>query len=71
MKTNLTKIANEVARVEGGEKKLGTPQIKEVLGCLGSRWREVPTEQMLREVSCIIERAGLRGRRYQNEDGEK
>jgi hypothetical protein len=64
MKANLKNLANEIARVEGGAVKLGTPQILEVIGCLGSRWRDMPTAEVMQEITCIIERAGLRGMRY-------
>jgi hypothetical protein len=64
MKTNLKKLADEIARVEGGKLNLGTPQISEVLGCLGTRWRDMTTSEVLSEISCIADRAGKRGMRY-------
>jgi hypothetical protein len=62
MKANLKNLADEIARVEGGAVKLGTPQIAEVLAVMANRWRGMTTQQVLSEISCIIGRAGTRGR---------
>lgn len=61
MITNIRELADELARQEGLSRSLGgTPQVLELLGLLGARWRAMPHHQMLREVSCVVERAGLR-----------
>ena len=61
VRTNLVDLASDLARLEGlGRSAGGTPQILEVLGLLGSRWRTMSTEEVLREVACVVERSGLR-----------
>ena len=66
-KTNLHSLATKIANLEKGERKKGTPQILEVLGVIGVYWRDLAskgkTEQILRDVACIVERAGKRSAR--------
>jgi len=61
LRTNLIDLASDIAREEGLTRSAGgTPQVLEILGLLGSRWRGMTTQEVLREVSCIVERSGLR-----------
>jgi hypothetical protein len=60
MKVNLKKLADNIARAEGGVVKVGTPQVLEILGCLGKRWRTMPTEMAFAEAAAILARAGKR-----------
>lgn len=59
MNTNLRTLANELSRQEGLKRSAGgVAQMSETLALLGLRWRAMPAEQAIREVSCIINRAG-------------
>lgn len=59
--TNLVALASEIAQREGLQRGAGgTPQVLEILGLLGARWRRLSQHEMLREVACIVERGGVR-----------
>lgn len=58
--TNLQELASDLAREEGLGKSIGVAQMAEVLGLLGERWRGMSQIEILVEVSCIRDRAGLR-----------
>lgn len=58
--TNLQELASELARQEGLGKSIGVAQMAEVLGLLGERWRGMSHIEVMGEVSCIRDRAGLR-----------
>lgn len=56
---NLNKLAREITLAEGREQRHSIAQIKETLGILGSRWRNMTGEEVQQEVECIRERAGI------------
>lgn len=56
--TNLNDLAREITLMEGLAKKQSIAQIKETLGLLGARWREMGEEVALQEFQCIMDRAG-------------
>lgn len=58
---NLNELAAELTLAEGLKVSITDAQVKELLGCLGRRWRKQP-EMILAEVAAIVERAGKRGR---------
>jgi hypothetical protein len=58
-KVNLNTIVNELTRAEGLKKRQSVAQMKEMIGLLGTRWRNMTEEEYLQEASCIRERAGL------------
>ena len=60
MKINLKKLADDIAREEGGKINLGTPQVLEVIARIGQRWRTMPAELAFEEAAAILSRAGKR-----------
>ena len=68
-RTNLNKLASQLARCEGLSQSVGgTPQILEVLGLLGERWRNMEVREIVQEVLCIYERAGKRSQHRKVDD---
>lgn len=55
-------LAVDLTLDEALKQQVGIAQVKELLGCLGRRWRRHP-EMILAEVAAIVERAGRKGRR--------
>lgn len=58
-KINLNHLATQIRNQDKGEQNLSLVSVKEILGILGRRWREMTTKQMLSEIKAIYERAGL------------
>jgi hypothetical protein len=59
MRINLKNLAKDIAAEEGLKEQVSIAQITEIIGILGRRWRGMPTDTTLAEVSAIIERAGM------------
>lgn len=57
---NLNDIASELATAEGLGKSVGVAQVKEILGLLGARWRDLTPGETLAEVCCLVQRGGKR-----------
>lgn len=57
---NLNALTREVALAEGLGQGVGVAQVREIIGILGHRWRNMPAAQAQAEVHCIMQRAGLR-----------
>lgn len=57
---NVRKIAIELALQEGLTHSQTVAQIAELLGLLGERWREMPTEIVAAELYALVSRAGKR-----------
>ena len=57
-KTNLNTLAQELTVAEGLGQSLSIGQVKEVLALLGIRWRNMPMEDAMAEISCLMERGG-------------
>lgn len=57
---DLNDFALELSKSEGLTKKVPVTQVKELVGILGARWRNLPEEDVKAEISAIINRAGLR-----------
>jgi len=61
---NLNRMASELAEVEGLKEPISVAQVKEVLGCLGERWRQNPDKaDVQEEIAAILKRAGKRSSR--------
>lgn len=69
VKVDLDKLARDLTVEEGLKQSLAVAQVKEVLACLGRRWRFMPPEEFAAEVAAIVERAGLRSQHAEEEDG--
>jgi hypothetical protein len=67
-RVNLRETATYIARQEGLGKKVPIAQIAEILGILGDRWRNMSSVDVLREVACIVERAGMRSEHRKQEE---
>lgn len=60
--TNLNKLSAELTTEEGLNESLSIGQVKELLGLLGKRWREMTPEDFLAEATAIKDRAGRKSR---------
>lgn len=61
LNVDLNEFAQTLSKAEGLKKRVPLTQVKELLGLLGDRWRELPEEQVKAEIAAVINRAGLRG----------
>lgn len=57
---NLNTIAEEVTAAEGLKTSVSIGQVKEIIGIMGDRWRNMPIDKAQAEFAAIITRAGLR-----------
>lgn len=57
--TDLNTLARDLTLDEGLKVSLPEAQVKEVLACLGRRWRDDPS-RTLHDAAAILTRAGLR-----------
>ena len=69
-RTNLRELASDIARTEGlSQSSGGAPQVQEILGIMGERWRQMKWRDVWKEVRCIRERAGLRSQHREKDGG--
>ncbi len=57
-KANLNELAADISRQEGLARGVGVAQVKEVLALLGIRWRNMPLEDAMIEINCLVTRGG-------------
>ena len=57
-RANLNQLATEIAIQEGLSFGVGVAQVKEILALLGIRWRNMPLEDAMVEINCLISRGG-------------
>jgi len=57
-RANLNELASDIARQEGLASGVGVGQVKEILALLGIRWRNMPLEDAMIEINCLISRGG-------------
>ena len=62
MKVDLTKVIDEVARMEHGELNIGSPQVAEVFGKLGIYLRGCTSVEAACILAAIVERAGKKSK---------
>jgi hypothetical protein len=55
---NLNELAKYITTEEGLNEQVDITQVKEILGILGRRWRNLSEEQFLEEVNLIKTNAG-------------
>lgn len=55
---NLNELAKYITTEEGLNEQVDITQVKEILGILGRRWRNLSEEQFLEEVNLIKSNAG-------------
>ena len=55
---NLNELAKHITIEEGLNEQVDITQVKEILGILGRRWRNLSEEQFLEEVNLIKTNAG-------------
>lgn len=56
---NLNDLSNELSLKDKGKKQIDNSQMKEFLGILGIRWRNLPFLEFMSEVYAIHRKAGL------------
>lgn len=56
---NLNDLVRDITLQEGLSQRQSIAQIRETIGILGHRWRNMSDEEVQQEVACIRERAGL------------
>ena len=57
---NLNELAKEIATAEGKKVEVNIAQIKEILGVLGKRWRDMNIDDFYDEAHLIRNKAGMR-----------
>ncbi len=62
MTVNLKKMYKELTDFEGGKIGLPQPQVADLVGAMGERWRTLPPQQAFAEFLAIWERAGLKSK---------
>lgn len=67
---NLNKLVLEIITKEGKKEQVTIAQVREIIGVMGQRWRDMKTHDVLREVASICEKAGTRVQKEEVEDDE-
>lgn len=64
---NLSEMAREITLKEGLEQRQSIAQVREILGIIGDRWRNMSDEEFLQEANCIRKRAGINSAHRESE----
>jgi len=56
---NLNELASNIRSEDRGEQNLSLTDVKEIIGILGDRWRNMHSQEFLDEVVAIYNRAGI------------
>jgi len=57
-RANLNDLARDITLQEGLDSKQNIGDVKEILALLGIRWRNMPLEEAMIEINCLISRGG-------------
>jgi len=58
VRANLNDLARDITLQEGLDSNQNIGDVKEVLALLGIRWRNMPLEEAMIEINCLIARGG-------------